>query len=83
MTYEEARNRLLKSVMPTTEEEREYDMCVLEALEKQIPYQPQKYYITHKGVHLAEIYSCICDAMVCKGDHHCFCGQLLDWSAND
>lgn len=63
-----------------------FDMAI-EALEKQIPKKPKSVYV--KGVSLPIPYECPnCGEPVIrysgydgvKGEHHCKCGQAIDWT---
>lgn len=81
MTAAEAKERLLHSKMPNDAEQREYDLAVLHALDKQIPKKP---------LHMHKNYYCpICkedgwmlwdDAIPNDVDKYCIkCGQAIDW----
>lgn len=85
MTYEEAikvltdtRVMILKG--SNTDLAKVCSMAI-EALEKQIPKKPSWEYL---GVSLSGnnlITKCpLCDKGVEEGEHHCECGQALDWS---
>lgn len=82
MTAAEAKERLLHSKMPNDAEQREYDLAVLHALDKQIPKKPTNFAIDNNGY---TIYDCECPS--CKQSHRelfpfafCIhCGQKIDW----
>lgn len=82
MTAAEAKERLLHSKMPNDAEQREYDLAVLHALDKQIPKKPTNFSIDNNGY---TIYDCECPS--CKQSHRelfpfafCIhCGQALEW----
>lgn len=79
MTAEEAKERLLHSKMPNDAEQREYDLIVLHALDKQIPKKPTN--LRGFGKYSTVIGTC----PICGGGNnseypYCgFCGQALDW----
>ena len=82
MTAAEAKERLLNSKMPNDAEQREYDLAVLHALDKQIPKKPTNFAIDNNGY---TIYDCECPS--CEQSHRelfpfafCIhCGQALEW----
>lgn len=82
MTAAEAKERLLHSKMPNDAEQREYDLAVLHALDKQIPKKPTNFAIDNNGY---IIYDCECPS--CEQSHRelfpfafCIhCGQALEW----
>ena len=82
MTAAEAKERLLNSKMPNNAEQREYDLAVLHALDKQIPKKPTNFAIDNNGY---IIYDCECPS--CEQSHRelfpfafCIhCGQALEW----
>ena len=82
MTAAEAKERLLHSKMPNDAEQREYDLAVLHALDKQIPKKPTNFAIGNNGY---TIYDCECPS--CEQSHRelfpfafCIhCGQALEW----
>ena len=82
MTAAEAKERLLHSKMPNDAEQREYDLAVLHALDKQIPKKPTNFAIDNNGY---TIYDCECPS--CEQSHRelfpfafCIhCGQALEW----
>ena len=49
----------------------------IQALEKQIPKKPYK--DNENGVYEKE-YCPICHRSLFPNDHHCICGQAIDWS---
>jgi ribosomal protein S27AE len=55
-------------------------MMAAEALEKQIPKKP---YIDNKNGVYEKEYCPTCHRSVFLGDHHCTCGQALDWSEDN
>lgn len=78
MTAAEAKERLLHSKMPNDAEQREYDLVVFHALDKQIPKKPREtrcalmcarcgYKITEKGC--KKLYRNYCKK----------CGQRIFW----
>ena len=52
------------------------DMAI-QALEKQIPKKPYK--DNENGIYEKE-YCPICHISLFPNDHHCICGQAIDWS---
>ena len=52
------------------------DMAI-QALEKQIPKKPYK--DNENGIYEKE-YCPICHRSLFPNDHHCICGQAIDWS---
>lgn len=82
MTAAEAKERLLHSKMPNDAEQREYDLVVFHALDKQIPKKPTNIAIDNNGY---TIYDCECPN--CEQSHRelfpfafCIhCGQKIDW----
>lgn len=53
----------------------------IEALEKQIPKKPSWEYLGDSLSNKDLISKCpLCDNGVEEGEHHCECGQVLDWS---
>lgn len=84
MTYEEARNRLLNSEMPKDKTQREYDAVCLSAIEKQIPKKPKEHYVGCYGPYPLWEYNCPrCCMDIDYMDHHCVCGQKLDWGEEE
>ena len=83
MTAAEAKERLLHSKMPNDAEQREYDLAVLHALDKQIPKKPTNFAIANNDGYT--IYDCECPS--CEQSHRelfpfafCIhCGQALEW----
>ena len=81
MTAAEAKERLLHSKMPNDAEQREYDLAVLHALDKQIPKKPTNFSIDNNGY---TIYDCECPS--CEQSHRelfpfaffIHCGQALE-----
>ena len=55
-----------------------YELAI-EALEKQIPKKPYK--DRENGVYYKEHCPC-CGRSLFPNDHHCVCGQAIDWSDN-
>lgn len=56
---------------------REAKLMVIEALEKQIPKKPNWEYL---GDSFNIITKCpLCDRGIEEGEHHCECGQAIDW----
>ena len=72
MTAAEAKERLLHSKMPNDAEQREYDLAVLHALDKQIPKKPYWEY---------GVWHCkSCGLDVLSDEYFCpLCGQKIDW----
>ena len=69
----------LKSNKPTTGYmmlQEAVDMAI-QALEKQIPKKPYK--DNENGIYEKE-YCPICHRSLFPNDHHCICGQAIDWS---
>ena len=56
--------------------------CVMQALENQIPKKPIK---VDSGVHDYDYdYECpMCRENIDEDEHHCKCGQAIDWSDED
>lgn len=83
MTYEEALYWHTHNGA-TIEQERESEILIKEALEKQIPKKPvfweNKYYFS-PSPNDDWGYECPCCGSqdVDYPDHHCECGQALDW----
>ena len=78
MTYEEA-IRAIESNRPTSGYRilcEALDLAV-EALEKQIPKKPYK--DRENGVYYKE-HCPNCHRSLFPNDHHCVCGQAMDWS---
>lgn len=81
MTYEEA----IKTIeIAIAEVEWNYPMdyaiafeMAISALEKQIPKRP--YLDNDNGIYEKE-YCPTCHRSLFPNDHHCICGQALDWS---
>lgn len=70
-----------------TDEDKEHILTVMEAVEKQIAKKPIKknpicYEKTKDGIeHFAYDYFCLaCNKQIKANEHHCECGQALDWS---
>lgn len=81
MTNEEALKHF-KSLQKRYTTEHNGVMCekvevAIEALEKQIPKKPYK--DNENGVYEKE-YCLACHRSLFPNDHHCICGQALDWS---
>ena len=69
----------LKSNKPTTGYmmlQEAVDFAI-QALEKQIPKKPYK--DNENGIYEKE-YCPICHRSLFSNDHHCICGQAIDWS---
>lgn len=79
MTYEEALKHIkprLKLYIQCTDDNIALHKAI-EALEKQIPKKP--YIDNENGVYEKE-YCPTCHRSLFPNDHHCRCGQVLDWS---
>ena len=61
----------------TKEELAEAMRMAIQALEKQIPKKPYK--DNENGIYEKE-YCPICNRSLFPNDHHCICGQAIDWS---
>ena len=61
----------------TKEELTEAMRMALQALKKQIPKKPYK--DNENGIYEKE-YCPICHRSLFPNDHHCICGQSIDWS---
>lgn len=58
--------------------------CVTEALEKQIPKKPDESYDGYADGFPVWDYSCpCCGREIDDTDHHCICGQTIDWSEEE
>ena len=60
----------------TKEELSEAMRMAIQALEKQIPKKPYK--DNENGIYEKE-YCPICHRSLFPNDHHCICGQAIDW----
>ena len=60
----------------TKEELTEAMKMAIQALEKQIPKKPYK--DNENGIYEKE-YCPICHRSLFPNDHHCICGQAIDW----
>ena len=58
-------------------EQREAFQMAINALEKHIPKKPYK--DNENGIYEKE-YCPICHISLFPNDHHCICGQAIDWS---
>ena len=56
---------------------KEAFQMAIQALEKQIPKKPYK--DNENGIYEKE-YCPICHRSLFPNDHHCICGQAIDWS---
>ena len=82
MTAAEAKERLLHSKMPNDAEQREYDLAVLHALDKQIPKKPiEKFAFSDDiGAGLCPF----CNEGVNEEMNFCsYCGQAIDWEDDE
>lgn len=86
MTYEEALYWHTHNGA-TIEQERQSEILIKKALEKQIPKKPIRknpicYEKRKDGTELFEYdYFCPdCNEQIKANEHHCECGQALDWS---
>lgn len=61
----------------TKEELAEAMRMAIQSLEKQIPKKP--YNDNENGIYEKE-YCPICHRSLFPNDHHCICGQAIDWS---
>ena len=82
MTIDEAIKRLDRNAYRTTcygnrVVEHEENLIAIQALEKQIPKKPYK--DNENGIYEKE-YCPICHRSLFPNDHHCICGQAIDWS---
>ena len=57
-------------------EQKEAFQMAIQALEKQIPKKPYK--DNENGIYEKE-YCPICHRSLFPNDHHCICGQAIDW----
>lgn len=65
-------------------EHRAFFELAIEALEKQIPKKPDEYYDGYSGGYPVIEYTCPnCGEEVDDTDHHCVCGQTLNWDWSD
>ena len=64
----------------TKEELAEAMRMAIQALEKQIPKKPYK--DNENGIYEKE-YCPICHISLFPNDHHCICGQAIDWSDDE
>ena len=88
MTYKEARIHGYETKDMFIGQHREFVEVALECIEKQIPKKP--IYALVDGFTLAVPYYCpVCGEQISKYDayarcvlkeHHCRCGQAIDWS---
>ena len=89
MTYEEAKMQIQaipgKIWDQLSEPDREAMEMAFSALEKQIPLKPEQSKIPRYGMGY-EYYDWYCPTCgrflafeSSKGDHHCTCGQAIDW----
>lgn len=82
MTYQQAKEWLWQQAHYfSTRKEAERDIecrkVIYAALEKQIPKKPYK--DNENGVYEKE-YCPACHRILFPNDHHCVCGQAIDWS---
>lgn len=57
---------------------------VREALEKQIPKKPEEYWDGYADGYPVIEYQCpCCGRDIDDTDHHCVCGQTIDWSEEE
>lgn len=79
MTYEEAEKVIYEMICLNllTPKEDEALHIAYQALRKQIPKKP--YIDNENGVYKKE-YCPTCHRSLFPNDHHCRCGQALDWS---
>ena len=79
MTNEEAIKSMqnLKLVLCITDSERNSVNTAIAALKKQIPKKP--YQDNENGVHEKD-YCPTCHRSLFPYDHHCRCGQAIDWT---
>lgn len=88
MTYEEAKECVIYFKSNPETEDTETIVCanilfdkILEALEKQIRKKPNYYYNSFADGNPVWECSCPnCGTDLEESDHHCICGQLIDWS---
>ena len=59
-----------------TEDDYNANEMAINALEKQIPKKPYK--DNENGIYEKE-YCTICHISLFPNDHHCICGQAIDW----
>lgn len=81
MTYKEAIEAIKCNYPPSNYSMlREALDLSMEILEKQIPKKPEAYYDGFYGVYPAWEYKCpCCGRDVADMEHHCECGQAIDW----
>lgn len=89
MSNQEITNELQSAIdliiQTTTEIDPWAVEIAVEALEKQIPKKPEKSKIPRYGMGYAYYDWCCptCGRFLAfepsKGDHHCYCGQAIDW----
>lgn len=77
MTYEEAIELLDTAIEVARDEMAVALLMAYKAVEKQIPKKP--YIDNENGVYEKE-YCPTCHRSLFPNDHHCRCGQALDWS---
>lgn len=78
MTYEEVKKMVSECGLNITSEFHEECMeKVITALEKQIPKKPKM--DNDNGIYEVEVCP-YCMRRLFPNDHHCKCGQALDWS---
>lgn len=82
MTAAEAKERLLHSKMPNDAEQREYDLAVLHAIDKQIPKKPIEKFAFSDDI---EAGLCpLCNEEVNEEMNFCsYCGQAIDWEVSE
>lgn len=94
MTYEEALDWLMNKISIDVQNSRNVpkdieclEMCK-KALEKQIPKKPKEHYELRYGIQcgcypVMEYLCPCCGRDVDYTEHHCVCGQTIDWSDVD
>lgn len=84
MKPEEVKKKLLASIMPDNQEQREFDAAVLSAIEKQIPRRPLIILHTNRIQSEQEVTYCPCCEHIfgIRPEHnYCwYCGQCIDWT---
>ena len=79
MTYLDSLSRIKRNINPkfwNTEDIEHYNNIV-NAIEKQIPKKP--YLDNENGIYETE-HCPFCHRRLFPNDHHCRCGQAIDWS---
>ena len=80
MTIQEAIKELQVGYLGDTEDLVQAKHIAIKALEKQIPKKPSADSYGERGTGYIVPMCPTCQESVEEGEHHCKCGQSLDWS---